>query len=238
MSIKLIASVLAVFMLTTAGMLSITRAEVASRSNKTEDKDKREIEVGMLSYGNGHGSKCFAAGFLDDVARKTELKVKREFKNVALDSKELFSYPFVVMSGEGDFKLSDKEVEHLRAYIKKGGFILASSGCSSGEWASAFEAAMKQVMPKDYDKKLKALTLDHAVFHTLFDIDNLQTRQATDEKVVIYGIEIEGRLAMIYSPFGLNDTVNAGGNCCCCGGNEIQNARYINADILAYVLTR
>ncbi|MCA9307730.1 MAG: hypothetical protein KDA16_14465 [Phycisphaerales bacterium] len=28
------------------------------------------------------------------------------------------------------------------------------------------------------------------------------------------------------------------GGCCCCGGNEIRNARYINANILAYALTK
>lgn len=235
---KRIVALFAVIALAGIAFSSASRADDHAQSDKARSKEKREIVVGMLTYGSGHGPKCFAAGFLDDVARKTELNVKREFKEVALGSDELFSYPFVVMSGEGDFKLTDKEVENLRAYLKKGGFVLASGGCSSGEWGSAFEAAMKRVMPKDYAKKIKELPLDHAVFHTLYDIDSLQTRQATDEKISIYGLETEGRLSLIYSPFGLNDTVNAGGNCCCCGGNEIQNARYINADILAYVLSR
>ncbi len=45
-----------------------------------------------------------------------------------------------------------------------------------------------------------------------------------------------GRLAAVFSPFGLNDTGNAGGGCCCCGGNELKNAKQINANIVAYAL--
>lgn len=54
----------------------------------------------------------------------------------------------------------------------------------------------------------------------------------------IEGIEIDGRLAVVFSPEGLNDTKNAGEGCCCCGGNEILNAKYVNANILAYALMR
>ena len=37
---------------------------------------------------------------------------------------------------------------------------------------------------------------------------------------MLEGLEINGRLVMVYSKEGLNDVANAKG-CCCCGGNEI-----------------
>ena len=46
---------------------------------------------------------------------------------------------------------------------------------------------------------------------------------------------IDGRLGVIYSADGLNDTSHTQG-CCCCGGNEITNDAQINVDILAYAL--
>ena len=49
------------------------------------------------------------------------------------------------------------------------------------------------------------------------------------------GITINGRLGVLYSQDGLNDTAHATG-CCCCGGNEILNAVQINVNILAYAL--
>ena len=52
---------------------------------------------------------------------------------------------------------------------------------------------------------------------------------------VLRGITLNGKIVLLYSPDGLNDSSNAEG-CCCCGGNEIQNAMEINANILAYAL--
>ena len=50
-------------------------------------------------------------------------------------------------------------------------------------------------------------------------------------------LEIDGKIVLIFSKDGLNDTGKVGGNCCCCGGNEIKNARQINVNLLAYTLT-
>jgi len=47
---------------------------------------------------------------------------------------------------------------------------------------------------------------------------------------------IAGRLGVVYSPDGLNDTGHTEG-CCCCGGNELRNAIEINVNVLAYALT-
>ena len=49
------------------------------------------------------------------------------------------------------------------------------------------------------------------------------------------GVSISGRVGVIYSQDGLNDTAHAPG-CCCCGGNEITNCLQVNVNILAYAL--
>ena len=46
-----------------------------------------------------------------------------------------------------------------------------------------------------------------------------------------------GKIVLIYSQEGLNDTANAGGGCCCCGGNEIRNSQEINVNVFTYALT-
>ena len=48
---------------------------------------------------------------------------------------------------------------------------------------------------------------------------------------------LNGRIALIFSSDGLNDTAHAE-NCCCCGGDEIDRAEFINANVLAYALLR
>ena len=56
------------------------------------------------------------------------------------------------------------------------------------------------------------------------------------EDAALEGLEVDGKVVMIYSPHGLNDTAHTEG-CCCCGGNEVQNARQVNVNLLAYTLT-
>jgi hypothetical protein len=46
---------------------------------------------------------------------------------------------------------------------------------------------------------------------------------------------VNGKIVVVFSEEGLNDSSNRAG-CCCCGGNEIQNAMEVNVNILAYAL--
>ena len=78
--------------------------------------------------------------------------------------------------------------------------------------------------------------MKHPLFSMVFDIPTLRLRKSSGT-ATLEGLEIDGRLVMVYSPEGLNDTHNAGKGCCCCGGNEIQNSQEVNANIMAYALT-
>jgi len=74
--------------------------------------------------------------------------------------------------------------------------------------------------------------MDHAIFRTLFDVKRLDTKH---EDAKLLGLSFGGKIVLIYSPDGLNDTTTMHG-CCCCGGNEIKNAQKVNANILVYAL--
>lgn len=194
-----------------------------------------QVHVGMLTYGKHKQSVCFADGFLATVARHTTIKMDRKFHHVALGSDELFDWPFVVMTGHGNLTLSKSERAYLKRYLRRGGFVLASAGCASPKWAHDFAALMRSMFGK---KALTPIKLSDPVFHTIFDIKQVQTLRATRRRIrMLQALRLDGRLAVLFSPIGLNDTADAGGGCCCCGGNEIRNARAINADVLVYVLT-
>jgi hypothetical protein len=136
------------------------------------------------------------------------------------------------MTGEGRFELTEAQRLNLRNYLENGGFIIASSGCSNEEWQASFRAEMAKVFA---ESPLKPLDLAHAVFHTVYDIQELRLKGS--RKAHLEGLEIDGRIGLIFSPDGLNDTGKAGPKCCCCGGNEVQNARQVNVNLLAYTLT-
>jgi hypothetical protein len=89
---------------------------------------------------------------------------------------------------------------------------------------------MAKVFP---EHPLASLGMEHAVFHTVYDIGQLVAKHGTPRP--LEGITVNGRLGVIYSQDGLNDTSHTQG-CCCCGGNEITNCQQVNVNILAYSL--
>jgi hypothetical protein len=158
------------------------------------------------------------------------MSTSRRFHAVKLASDEVFNFPMVIMTGEGEFTLPDSERELLRQFVERGGFLLASAGCSSREWDQAFRREMSAVFPAC---PLNSIGMEHPVFHTVFDIDRLTAKHGSPKP--LEGVMIGGRLGVLYSSDGLNDTAHTTG-CCCCGGNEITNAIEVNVNVLAYAL--
>jgi hypothetical protein len=189
-----------------------------------------EVECANLIYAGTKSSVCFSEEFLSTVAAQTSIHTSRKFKPVKLGESEVFRFPFAVMTGEGSFVLTDEERKNLKLYLEKGGFLLASAGCSSKEWGESFTREMEAIFP---ERKLAEVPMDHPIFRTVFNVDRLDMSHGGDAKLL--GLTIAGKIVLVYSRDGLNDTATMHG-CCCCGGNEIKNSQKVNANILAYAL--
>jgi hypothetical protein len=190
------------------------------------------VRCANLIYAGTQTSRCFSDEFLSAVQRESTIATERRFKSVKLDSEELFAFPFVVMTGEKEFYLTTKERENLKKYLTRGGFLLASAGCSSKDWDRSFRREMRQILP---ERGLKRLGMDHAVFKTVKTITELKLSHGGADPY-LEGLEHDGKTVVIYSSQGLNDTAHTVG-CCCCGGNEIVNSMEMNVNILLYALT-
>lgn len=188
------------------------------------------VECANLIYAGTKSSVCFSEAFLSTVASETSINTSRKFKPVKLGEKEIFRFPFATITGEGSFTLTDDERTNLKLYLEKGGFLLASAGCSSKEWGDSFTHEIETIFP---DRKLTEVPMDHPIFRTIFQIDRLDMSHGGVAK--LQGLTIGGKIVLIYSPDGLNDTATMHG-CCCCGGNEISDSQKVNANILAYAL--
>jgi hypothetical protein len=189
------------------------------------------IQCANLIYGGNNTSRCFSDEFVGAAQRSTSITTERRFKSVKLGSDELFHFPFVVMTGESDFHLDKQERDNLKRYLTSGGFLLASAGCSSKEWDRAFRRELRQVLD---DKTLDPIPMTHPVFRTVKEIKKLELRHAGSVPQ-LEGLQHDGKLVLIYSAHGLNDTAHTEG-CCCCGGNEIVNSLDVNVNVLVYAL--
>lgn len=210
------------------------RAETELPPESTTDPQRAEslVRCANLVYGQNKSSVCFSDKFLRQTDQETPIRADGRFHKVSLESDTLFAFPFAIMTGEGQYQLTAAQRKNLATYLERGGFLLASAGCSSPQWDECFRSEIAKVFPK---RKLKKLEMTHPVFHTVHDIDRLRMKKVS--QVQLEGLEIDGRLVLIYSAQGLNDTANAGKGCCCCGGDEILNAQAVNVNILAYALT-
>ena len=193
----------------------------------------RSIQCANLIYAGTNTSRCFSDEFLSIMQRETAIPTERRFRSVRLNSDELFRYPFVMITGESDFTFTPQERENLRKYLTNGGFMLASSGCSSTAWDTAFRRNLNQVLGED-GLELTRIPKEHAIFRTVYNIETLDLAR-TDEDAYLEGITHQGKIVLVYSRHGLNNTANTNG-CCCCGGNEIRNADRLNVNILMYSL--
>lgn len=188
------------------------------------------VRVANLIYAGDKSSKCFSDHFLTQVEQDSTISTSQRFHSVKLSSDEVFEYPLLIMTGDGEFTLPDVERQNLRRFVERGGFVLASAGCSSPEWDRSFRSEMALIFA---DHPLQEIPMSHPIFHTVYDVTELKGLHRTPRP--LEGISIGSRLGVLYSVDGLNDTAHTSG-CCCCGGNEITNDEQINVNILAYSL--
>src|SRR5687767_14529701 len=99
----------------------------------------------------------------------TTLKPHIQGSNIhTLDDPELLRYPVAYLSEPGYWLPSDAEVEGLRKYLKKGGFLIVDD-FMRGEWMN-FETQIRRVLPGTV---IHSLTVGHPIFHTFFDLQTL-----------------------------------------------------------------
>ena len=114
---------------------------------------------------------------------------------VEVGSVDLFSYPFVHMTGHGNVVFSDAEANNLRKYLIAGGFLHIDDNYGMDPFV---RPAMKKVFP---ELEFIELPFDHPVYHQKFSFKNglPKIHKHDDQPSKGYGIIYEGRLVCFYS---------------------------------------
>jgi hypothetical protein len=97
------------------------------------------------------------------------------FNSIALDDPELFKYPLIYIIEVSWWRMSDAEANALRAYLKKGGFVIVDDFKREGDFGSAgwgpFADNMKRVLP---EAQFLEMDTSHPIFHSFFEITTLK----------------------------------------------------------------
>jgi hypothetical protein len=103
---------------------------------------------------------------LDEI---TTIDAHREGSNVhTLDDPALLAYPVAYVSEPGYWIPSEAEVEGLRTYLAKGGFVIFDDFMRREWWN--FEHQMRRVLP---NARIDRLEASHPIFDTFFHIASL-----------------------------------------------------------------
>ncbi|NQT52200.1 DUF4159 domain-containing protein, partial [bacterium] len=127
---------------------------------------------------------------------------------VPLESPDLFRTPWIFMSGHKNFRLPDAQVANLRRYLLAGGSLWADDSTHEGDrtWDTAFRREITRVLPPEEGHRIRRITQadNHPLFRSCFDLSEGYAGYFPPpgdkyRQNHIEGIEIEGRLAVIYT---------------------------------------
>jgi hypothetical protein len=135
---------------------------------------------------------------------------------VTLDEPAVGDFPLLFMTGHYNFTLTDKEVAGLARYLRRGGTLAVTAAAGLKPFDRAFRRELKRVIP---DAELIRLPPTHPVFAAGWNpLDKVAYTPAALkdrpdlEYPEFYGLFLDGRLAVLYTPFDLMSGVNRESN--------------------------
>ncbi len=206
------------------------------------DADKSHTDKLIIAQAKYHGIwKCREAGLpmlLSQFHDQTKIPVRYEKEEVALTSPHLFELPVIYLTGHQAFVFTPEERAALGKYIRQGGFVIAESCCGREGFAVSFQHEISQILN---GSKLEKLPPSHQIFQYPNSIKDVQPLPALAAKInsrsrvtpELYGITIDGHLAVVFSPRGLSCGWEMA-QCPYCKGIHARDARALGINILSY----
>lgn len=177
---------------------------------------------------------------LGSLKENTNIDVDFSPHTVSLDDKATGHFPALFMTGHYDFRFTEPEAAGLARYLNRGGLLVVSSGAGLKPFDTAFKRELKKVFPNGALIKLPPShplfaggwnTVDRVAFTPAALRDN-----PTLETPEFYGYFLDGRLAIVYSPYDLMSGVNRESNAYAKGILDTDAIRVVN-NIITFALS-
>lgn len=181
------------------------------------ERSRDAIVIPKLAHSGGADDAPGAwPNMLKVIENQLELRIGIERQLVSPQDTRIFDYPILFMHGRFGFEFTDEQRQALAEYLKRGGFIFCDSVCASPEFTEAFRNEMNQLVS---GVELTRLAPDHPLLSNTyrgFDLSRVSLRsprrgadqaasvQVTRTPPVLEGLVIDGRLAVVFSPFDIS----------------------------------
>ncbi len=156
------------------------------------------LKIAKLKYNGGgdwYANKTALPNLIDFCNSTLQMNLAEDEDVVEVGSVEIFSYPYIYMTGHGNVVFSDSEALNLRNYLIGGGFLHIDDNYGLDAY---IRLEMKKVFP---ELDFVELPYEHPVYHLKFKFDNgLPKIHEHDGKPAQgLGLLYKGRLVSFYS---------------------------------------
>lgn len=162
------------------------------------EKEPPSVQFALLKY-RGGGDWYAVVDALQNLAEycnsQLGTNIDKEYATVEVGSADIFSYPFIFMTGHGNVVFSDQEAENLRNYLLAGGFLFIDDDYGMDPF---IQPALKKVFP---EQELIEMPYEHPVFNQKFEFKSgMPKAHEHDGKAPrTFGLFHEGRLVCLYA---------------------------------------
>ncbi len=226
----------------------LDRPQLTFNTSDTSSVLRKTLQIPKISHRGGSNDAPNALNnLLASLQREAGIRVSVGTQVISLTD-SLERYPVLFVHGRRTFQWSAAERQALKKFIENGGFIFGDSICASTQFAESFRREMRMIFPEQILRRLPA---DHEMFtedYGGFDVRQVQLRspatqvdgqrkQASESTVTphVEGIQIDGRLAIAFSPFDLSCALE-NQNSLECKGYLQQDAAKLGTNIVIYGL--
>jgi hypothetical protein len=156
------------------------------------------FSIARLKYNGGgdwYNDPSAEVNLLNFIQQNTNIKVDAKYRFVELSSEEIFSYPFIFITGHGNVVFSKEETERLRLYLENGGFLYIDDDYGLDK---EIRREMKKVFPL---KNFLEIPFNYGLYNVVFSFENgpPKTHEHNKKPPMGYGIFVGERLAVYYT---------------------------------------
>ncbi|MFT5640969.1 MAG: hypothetical protein ACI9A7_001067 [Cyclobacteriaceae bacterium] len=158
----------------------------------------QDIRIAKLKYDGGgdwYSNKSALPNLIQFCNQQLGTSIDRNEDIVEAGSPEIFSYPYVYLTGHGNVVFSNSQAENLRSYLTSGGFLHIDDNYGLDKF---IRLEMKKVFPSlDFVE----LPFDHPLYHQKFDFESgpPKIHEHDGKPSQGFGILYEGRLVCYYT---------------------------------------
>lgn len=161
-------------------------------------QNENGFQIARLKYSGGgdwYNDPSAEVNLLKFVQANTNIKVNAEYKFVDIASDEIFSYPFLFLTGHGNIVFSAEEAKRLRTYLDNGGFLYIDDDYGLDK---AVRREMKKVFP---EKDFLELPFSNKIFNIFYKFDKgtPKTHEHDKNPPQTFGIFLGNRLSVLYT---------------------------------------